>query len=151
MLFFIYHLSSFTLNNMSHASLASWIILCFLDASEALLLKIVNSYLVSWCCSDVCNWYTIISFHLILAQTELNILLMILMILWIFTWDSCSYIPRLLEANLCSCCTMTFMWMSSQIRVLFHDFRIHTLTNTSLTDLWSCMLHWQNTTHDSFS
>ena len=142
MLFFTHCLSLFILSNMLHANLTLWITLYFLDVSETLLLEIVNNYLASWCCSDVCNWHTIIFCHLILTQTESNILLMILMILWIFAWDSCLHILRLLKADLHSCCIMTFMWTSSQIEVLFHDFRVHTSINISLANSWSYMLHW---------
>ena len=151
MLFFIYHLFLFILNSMLLASLALWITLCLLNVFEVLLLKIVSSYLALWCCSDIYNWYTIISCHLILTQTELNILLMILMILWIFAWNSCLYILRLLEADLCSYYTMTFIWTSFQIKVLFHDFRIHALISISLINSWFCILCWQNIIYDLFS
>ena len=132
-------------------NLVLWITLCFLDVSEVFLLKTVSSYLALWCCSDVCNWHTIIFCHSILIQTELNILLMISMILWIFAWNSCSYILRFLKADSYSYCTMIFMWVSFQTEMLFHDFKVHTLISISLADLWSHTLHWWNITCDLFN
>ena len=141
MSFFIYCLSLFIFSNTLCASLASWIILCLSDIFEVLLSEIMSNYLVLWCCSDVCNWYTIIFCHLTWVQTELNISLITLMILWILAWNSCLYILRFSEVNLHSYYTMTFMWVSSQIEMLFHDLKIYALINISLIDLWSCMPH----------